>query len=355
MATTLHFIDVGQGNMTLMQLDNGTVMLYDCNVTDDNETKVINYLGTCIGYGTCIDVFINSHRDADHMRGVQKIQKYFPIQQFWDSGVTGNTTDSNEYIEYMSLRRSTTFPPIELEQKKYDQFGKSILRVLNSKSGIGSDTNSQSIVLSVEHLCNRGSNRVILAGDTDAKTWKENIMPKFSAHELSAEILLGSHHGSDSFFELEDNSIYEYKQLLASVSYKKYFKQQQLGVGRTLLNGTGPNQNGLGTYLGKTILTGLDLTKRSETQQKPVWSAKSVHENSRNNKIYYEDHIKCVSPAMTVLSVGNNPHGHPDKKAIEFYTKHSRGSNKGSKVLRTDIHGTMKLVLNDTGRWKLSN
>ncbi|MEW6991603.1 hypothetical protein AADZ91_13055 [Colwelliaceae bacterium 6441] len=41
MTTTAHFINVGQGNMTLLQLNCGKVMLYDCNVTNDNERDVL--------------------------------------------------------------------------------------------------------------------------------------------------------------------------------------------------------------------------------------------------------------------------------------------------------------------------
>ena len=45
MSTSLHFVDVGQGNMTLILLPNGQVLLYDCNVTNDNADSVLGYLG----------------------------------------------------------------------------------------------------------------------------------------------------------------------------------------------------------------------------------------------------------------------------------------------------------------------
>ena len=73
MPTTVHFIDVGQGNMTLMQLADGSIFLYDCNVTDDHEDDVLGYVANQIGWHTNIDVFVCSHRDADHMRGVLNV------------------------------------------------------------------------------------------------------------------------------------------------------------------------------------------------------------------------------------------------------------------------------------------
>src|SRR5579871_4025336 len=105
MATTVHFINVDQGNMTLLQLDNGKVVMYDCNITGDNEDAVLRYVAKQIGWGTAIDIFICSHRDSDHMRGVTKLHKYFPIQHVWDTGVTGTTPDCDEYADYMDLRR----------------------------------------------------------------------------------------------------------------------------------------------------------------------------------------------------------------------------------------------------------
>ena len=58
MAAILDFIDVGQGNMTILQLDYEKVLLYDCNITDDNETDVLQYAADQIGEGSEIEVFV---------------------------------------------------------------------------------------------------------------------------------------------------------------------------------------------------------------------------------------------------------------------------------------------------------
>lgn len=76
-------------------------------------------------------------------------------------------------------------------------------------------------------------------------------------------------------------------------------------------------------------------------------------DNPRDEKSYYEAHVKAMNPAMTIVSVGKNPHGHPDAKAIELYEKHSRGSDKGNKLYRTDKKGNMLVELKDGGRWNL--
>jgi hypothetical protein len=44
MPTTIHFINVGQGNMVLIQAADGKTFMFDCNVTDQNESRVLDYV-----------------------------------------------------------------------------------------------------------------------------------------------------------------------------------------------------------------------------------------------------------------------------------------------------------------------
>jgi len=265
--------------MVLCELADGTRLLYDCNVTVANEKAVLAYLGQTIGWGQRIDIFVNSHRDADHMRGIKKVHQYFPVKKVWDSGVTGNTPDSTEYREYMDLRRAVGY--VEVESRKFWTFGQTKLRIMNAKNDeLSDEPNSQSIVIKTEHLSAQGAvlASAMLTGDTDAATWRHSIQKHYSSSDLSSDILLASHHGSLSFFD-----------------------------------------------------------------------------DPADDQHYYLDHLKSLSPAMTIVSVGDNPHGHPESKALEFYEKHSRGSNKGTKIKRTDEHGNIRLVLKDDGGWSLTD
>jgi beta-lactamase superfamily II metal-dependent hydrolase len=278
MVTAAHFINVGQGNMTLLQLASGKTFLYDCNLTDENEDDVLTYVAKQIKVGTTIDVFICSHRDSDHMRGIKKVHEYFPITHIWDTGVVGTTPDCDEYKDYMDLRRHVGFTEVKA-RKRWD-YGSTRLRIMNSKNeDLADDANAQSIVIKVEHRdmqhdITRSS--VMLCGDTNAVTW-QNIRTAYADSDLSCSLLLGSHHGSITFFD-------------------------------------DPN----------------------------------------DDKNYYTGHIKAMAPEMTILSVGDNGHGHPDSKAIELYEKYSSGSSKGNKLYRTDRQGTMRLTLKNEGGWSLN-
>ena len=68
---------------------------------------------------------------------------------------------------------------------------------------------------------------------------------------------------------------------------------------------------------------------------------------------YYTSHIEAIKPAMVIISVGANTHGHPDKQALSLYEKYATGSGHGHKVARTDQRGTMKLTLKTEGSWAL--
>lgn len=277
MSTILHFIDVGQGNMTLIQLDDGSIFLYDCNITEENEEAVLDYLEEQIGLGTKIDVFICSHRDSDHMRGIKKIHAKFPVKIFWDSGVPGTITSGDEYRNYMDLRRKVGFEDVK-KRTKYI-YGNTKLRIMNSKNdNLTDNPNAQSIVIKVIHRdssSDKDYDSVMLTGDTDAATWK-TIQEDYRDTDLSCSLLLASHHGSLTYFDDPSNKNY-----------------------------------------------------------------------------YYIDHIKAKSPEMTIISVGENGYGHPDDKVLKYYEKYSTGSKNGSKIVRTDIDGNIRVVLKDRGGWSL--
>ena len=276
MNTVLHFIDVGQGHMVLIEASNEEYFICDCNITNDNENYVLNYIADIIDVGDSISAFLCTHRDADHMRGIKKIHKYFPIKCIWDTGYSGTTTNSNEYTDYMDLRRKVGFK--EKKRLTYQDFGMTRFRYFSAKDErLDKNANAQGLVIKIEHW-NReycGSSALIL-GDCDAETWRYAIMEDYSKSDVKASILMAAHHGSISFFD-----------------------------------------------------------------------------DPSDDKNYYTNHIIAIKPAMTIISVGDNQHGHPDKKALELYNKYSSGSNKGNKVYTTQEKGTIKLTLKDDG-WSLS-
>jgi beta-lactamase superfamily II metal-dependent hydrolase len=200
----VHFVDVGQGNMTLVEMPNGTIFLYDCNVTEENADRVLGYLGSALN-GRRIAFFVNSHREADHMGGIKRVLARFPIPVICDNGEPGGTTNSPQYIDYMDARRNAQ--RFTVQDGQVWTYGSGRARVLNAANAfLADDPNAQSIVLKIENLnpaTGAVANSVMLTGDSDAETWERWIVPVHGAH-LPSTILLGSHHGADTFCTRQD-------------------------------------------------------------------------------------------------------------------------------------------------------
>ena len=203
MATTIHFIDVGQGNMVLVQCADGTNFMVDCNITDANDCRVLNYVAKQIGLGAKLRAFICTHRDADHMRGVRDLHKVFPIQEIWDAGYPGTTTDSDEYKAYMQLRRDVGSR--EIKKMTYEDFRWTRLRFLSAKDNrLPDNANDQGLVIKVEERdsgMSRALGSVMLTGDGSSAVWRDGIMKDYQASDMSCNILMAAHHGSLDFFE----------------------------------------------------------------------------------------------------------------------------------------------------------
>lgn len=207
--TTFHFLNIGQGNMAIGIFPDGKILAYDCNITTENETAVFAYLAKIMPKNS-IDVFVNSHRDADHMRGIKKLHAKYPIQALWDSGVSGNI-DTPEYTEYMDFRRGVSYAEEVSPNRNWTAHPS--VKIINGKRNGLDDPNSQSIVL---HIDFNGSS-LLLAGDTCASTWRDYIIPELG-QAVKSLVLFASHHGSHSFFNEDRDNDEDYTDHIASIN-----------------------------------------------------------------------------------------------------------------------------------------
>lgn len=236
-------LDVGSGLLFIGIFPDNTIFIFDCNITTESSTEIIDYLKSIIPYRydaesrenkQWIDIFVNSHRDADHIRGLQYLNEAFPIHEIWDSGQTGASTSSADYQYYMRLRRTVK-----------EKYGDNALKIprpstsavlsrnslnvfcLNSALDFSTRESFQTLteltrlvesgLFNEERLKEQHTNsialvieydgfRILLAGDTDWLSWRDYIIPKFARTGLlKADILIASHHGSRSFFTSEQN------------------------------------------------------------------------------------------------------------------------------------------------------
>lgn len=301
-----HLLDVGEGLMTLIIFPDNKVMLFDCNVTDDNEEETLSYLDNVLPekYNTekeefekPIDIFANSHRDEDHYRGLKKIHEKFPIKSIWDSGQSGATTTSSSYQYYMRLRRTlrvkdpkNLFVPTP-SNISMGSFGGVNIYCLAAEEDFIKDyinegqyraefriQHTNSMVLMLEYK----GRKLLMTGDSDWKSWKEKIVPNFNYGDfLKSEILIASHHGSRSFFTDEEND--------------------------------------------------------------------EIDEEA-NPDTTFTDSIKLISPSVTLISCGKyDTAHHPNKKAMKLYNKYT----SSEQVYTTNLKGNLAGFIDECGYYSV--
>lgn len=203
MDTVVHIINVGQGNMVWIHTASGKNIFFDCNITDENEDDVLQYIYGHIGSRLITDVFICSHRDNDHLCGISTLNHHFPIKIIKDSDYPGTSTMSDDYQTYMRLRREVGHRLVE-KQTLID-YGATRLRFLSAQDKrLLGNANAQGVVIKVEHRSPdksivRGS--IMLPADSDAATWRYGIERDYAAQELKSNLLMAGHHGALSFFD----------------------------------------------------------------------------------------------------------------------------------------------------------
>lgn len=224
-----YLVDCGSGLTHLIVFPDGTTMLYDCNLIEDNKNDILNLFEELIPWREnaegikeqYIDIFVNSHRDTDHLRGLYYVNSRFPIHSIWDSGQSGANIDNAEYKYYMGLRNrlkqssenNLCVPTpsnavyrniggadiyVLADAKEYVQLWASVVVEYADKK-----QHTNCLVLLICY----GGRKMLLTGDSDWKAWKENIVPHFEDETVNYEdtdILIASHHGSRTFFTNKD-------------------------------------------------------------------------------------------------------------------------------------------------------
>lgn len=182
--TTVHFIDVGQGDSTLV-ISNGKTMLVDCGDLDDDNT-VIKYLqGLNIEK---LDVIIATHPHSDHIGEMSEIIADFQTDMFIMPKVPSDQTPTTNVYENMLLSLQDKGMKITEAKDESFQLGNVEVELYTVKEEY-SDLNNYSVLVKVVH----GENSFLITGDCETQAEKELLEQGF---DLSAKVLKVAHHGS---------------------------------------------------------------------------------------------------------------------------------------------------------------
>lgn len=181
----VHFIDVGQGDSTLLITPNRKTILVDGGKESAGD-EVLAYLAKR-GINS-IDVVVATHPDADHIGGLVPVLKNIKVSKVIDSGKVHTT---QTYLNYLKLIDEKNIPmEIAKEGQKLNVDSDITIQVLNALHE-SDDTNDSSIVLKVSYK----QSDFLLTGDAGKNIEEEMIN---DGYNLEAEVLKVGHHGSDT-------------------------------------------------------------------------------------------------------------------------------------------------------------
>ncbi len=179
----IHFIDVGQGDATLVLTPEKAVLIDG----GDKPQLLAAYLWSL--HVNHIDILVVTHPHADHLGGIPYILENFSVGEILDPGVVHTT---RLYERYLNLVDEKNIP--------FSLARKGVVRDLGSGAGMevlhpvnpdDRNLNNASIVLKVK----LGRIGVLLTGDIERKS-EEMLMQNRMA--LRSEILRVAHHGSNT-------------------------------------------------------------------------------------------------------------------------------------------------------------
>lgn len=177
----VHYLDVGQGDSTLVELPNGEVMLIDAG--EKNKGVVIkNYLDN-LGIEK-IDYLIGTHPHTDHIGGLAYIIDAFEIGNIYMPKVVSTSKTYENLLETIKkndLSVTTAKEGVVI----IDRDGLKV-EALSPIRDSYSSLNNYSVVLKI----NYGGNVFLFMGDA------EELVEKEIKRDVSADVIKVGHHGS---------------------------------------------------------------------------------------------------------------------------------------------------------------
>ena len=178
----VHFLDVGQGDATLIRCGEAA-MLIDAgnNSWGDDVRDYLEYQG--IGD---LDYVIGTHPDADHIGGLDVVMEAFDcgtvIMPDYEKD-TQTYTDVTDVMEEKGYE--LTLPQVGMVY----ELGEAAFTIVAPNGEYGDNANDYSVGILLEH----GENRFLLTGDAEEDSEADMLD---NGIDLSADVLKAAHHGS---------------------------------------------------------------------------------------------------------------------------------------------------------------
>ncbi len=177
----IHFVDVGQGDSTFIELPNGETMLIDASEEKYGQT-VVEYIQG-LGYEK-IDYCIGTHAHSDHIGGMKTVFEQLQVESCFTTEQKNDTNDYENFVdavenEGISLQTASADDVIvESDNLKVEVVGP-------YKDEYYEDLNDSSLVILISYF----DNDFLITGDAGYS--------RIDDYDIGdIEVLRVSHHGS---------------------------------------------------------------------------------------------------------------------------------------------------------------
>lgn len=208
----IDFLDVGQGDATLITAPDGTTILVDGGgrrEIDSSPKAVRDEVGTLEAFDpdaprigeavvseylwargiSQVDYLIATHADTDHMQGLTDVARNFNVRAAFVGRMSNGDKDFDSLKRVLDLRSVPLSVLSTGDELRFEKIKINVLSPLNS-AVLAKKTNNDSVVLQVEF----GNRKVLLTGDVEAEI--EASLANNKTVDLRADVVKVAHHGS---------------------------------------------------------------------------------------------------------------------------------------------------------------
>ena len=206
---TIDFLDVGQGDATLIRSPEGKTVLIDAGPPQDGFVKLLKKRGV-----KSIDLAVVTHHHTDHIGNMAAVMDEFKPKMYLDSNSSHSTKKYQGLLKAVAAARTETIAPFPDKERKIN-LGSVLLRIFPQPPEDEEDENNNSIGLRVEF----GQFSVLLTGDSreeERAWWLKNV-----AKDLYRKptVMLLAQHGAVAGVDREWLNATECKLAVASSGY----------------------------------------------------------------------------------------------------------------------------------------
>jgi competence protein ComEC len=178
----IHYIDVGQGDSELIQID-GKNILIDAGISDKKALEYLKSVGV-----TKLDYVIATHPHKDHIGSMDNVIDDFNVGIFYAPNVS---TTTNAYENMINSLKSKNLKATAPKAGDQISVGNASITFLAPNSDTYEDINNYSVVVKLKY----GNTSFIFMGDAQDLSESEMLAKKL---DVQADVLKVGQHGSDT-------------------------------------------------------------------------------------------------------------------------------------------------------------